>query len=715
MTLKSVIRHVAIVPLFIIPFLPLYSEGSLFFPFIAGKGFAFRILVGIAVGAWLLLALSDKKYRPKWSWTLLIYGALVAWMFIADLFAANPHKAFWSNYERMDGFVTLAHVFLFFVVAGSVLSVGKLFKKWWLTVLGASLFVGIHGVIQLMGLAQIHQGGTRLDANLGNAAYLAAYLLFIIAIALWQAFESKGWLRYGLLALAALHTVLLFSTATRGAILGFVGAVVLGTLVWAYQSGKQGRKIGAAIIGGLLLIIGGFLLIRDTEFVRQDPIFSRIASITVQDGATRFTLWGMAAKGVMERPITGWGHEGFSYIFTKHYEPSLYAQEPWFDRAHNVFIDWLVYGGIPAFVLFVALLLSAIVGLVRAPITKMERVVLISAIAAYAFQAMFVFDNLMSYIMLAAILAVAHIGTARPIAKLEELREIPDATMRTVALPIIAVLTIAVVWVVNAPGIIGGQQLIKALGYRANAATAIVYYEESLKSGTFATQEVREQLISYAGQVAASPGVSNEVKQKVVTLAFSEIQKEITQAPLDARILIMYAQALEGAGDMRAALQVLQEAEKLSPTKQVILIQAGLTLWKLDDRAAADEYFTRAYDLAPAFSEAAAYAAAGDIITGNVAKGKALLVETFGTTTVNHDIVRFAFLEAKLYPELLASTKLMVTERDGSAESRYYLARVYATVGRVNDARAEIQATIVAFPQTKAVGEELLRQIQSAP
>lgn len=709
--MTALIRFFAFAPLFVIPFLPLYSEGSLFFPFIAGKGFAFRLLVEIAAGAWLLLALSEKKYRPKNSWTLLIYGALVVWMFIADLFAVNPHKAFWSNYERMDGFVTLVHVFLFFVVASSVLSVGNLFKKWWLTVIGASVFVAMHGVLQLLGKAEIHQGGVRLDANLGNAAYLAAYLLFIIAITTWQAFEHKGWWRYGLFALAGVHTILLFATATRGAILGFVGAIVLGAILWAIQSGKSGRKVAGGIIAGVLVLTGGFLVLRDSDFIRNDPAFGRLASISVNDGSTRFTLWGMATKGVMERPVFGWGHEGFSYIFTKYYEPSLYAQEPWFDRAHSVFIDWLVYGGVPALLLFLALLVSGVVNLFRAPITKLERVMLISAMAAYAFQALFVFDNLMSYIMLAAILAVAHAGVAKPFARLEKTPELSASALASTALPAVIVLTLGVMWLVNIPGIMGGQALIRALGSRQDVSISLENYKKSIDSGTFATQEVREQLIGYAGMVATAPTVSNEGKASIVEYAVAQMEEEIRRVPEDARLKIMYAQTREAVGDLQGALTLLTQAQELSPKKQTIILQMGLEVWKMGDRARANELFAQAYELNTNNKEAALYASAGRMITGDTANGLELLRQTFGTTTVNDNILRFAFVEAKLYPELIASAYANVLESKGSADSRLFYARALATAGKMSEARGEIEAIKVAFPEAKSVADELLKQL----
>jgi hypothetical protein len=105
--LTKVTRYVVHGALFIIPFLVLYvADGSLFninwfFPFITGKNFLFRIVVEVAFFGWLILAFMHKQYRPKFSWTGALYTALVLWMLIADVMAVNPHKALWSNFERM--------------------------------------------------------------------------------------------------------------------------------------------------------------------------------------------------------------------------------------------------------------------------------------------------------------------------------------------------------------------------------------------------------------------------------------------------------------------------------------------------------------------------------------------------------------------------------------------------------------------------------------
>jgi hypothetical protein len=52
----------------------------------------------------------------------------------------------------------------------------------------------------------------------------------------------------------------------------------------------------------------------------------------------------MALKGIAERPVLGWGQENFNYVFNKYYNPQMFGQEEWFDRTHNVVLDWLIAG-----------------------------------------------------------------------------------------------------------------------------------------------------------------------------------------------------------------------------------------------------------------------------------------------------------------------------------------------------------------------------------
>lgn len=709
MDVRASARFIVLACLFTIPFIVLYVSNSLFFPFITGKGFAFRILVEIALAAYVVLALAEPKYRPKFSWTLMFYGGLTAWMIIANAFAVSPFKAFWSNFERMDGWITLVHAFTFFVIAGAVLSVEGLWRKWWLTFLSASALVSLYGVFQLWGVFQIHQGGVRLDATLGNAAYLAAYLLFAIGVALWQALESKGWVRYILSALAGLHIIILFFTATRGAILGAVGAAVLGSLLWMVEAGKTARRTAGVVLAGFLLLIGAFLVVRDSAWVAEEPTLARLASISLADGETRFTIWSMALDGFLARPVTGWGQEGFNYVFNTYYQPSLYAQEPWFDRAHNVYLDWLTAGGAPALLLFLALLASAIVAFYRGNVTRTERIMLTSVVAAYAFQALFVFDNLFTYVPIAALFALAHSASMRPFPWLEHKPALTPAAVSTVVTPIVVVVGVVVLWVVNVPNIAAGNKILLALSPQPDQSVNLTYFKEATAERSFGEQEIAEQLVSYAAAVSGS-SLPDESKAPIISYAVERINEQIRARPQDARILLQATMAYRAAGDLSNALKMTEAALTLSPNKQQILIELGTTYWQLGRAVDAHAAYQKAHELAPAYDDGVTYAAAGNIVIGKYLVAQQMLQNHFGTTTVPSDILVFAYYDQKLYRDIVPLLEARL-QSDGTIDAAFRLASAYGLVGRYADARALVSATIAANPSAAAAGQQLLKQL----
>ncbi|MEK7108921.1 MAG: hypothetical protein AAB919_00600, partial [Patescibacteria group bacterium] len=125
---------------------------SLFFPYITGKNFAFRILVEVALLGYTLLALRDPKYRPRASWIMWAALALVAWMGLATLASVDPVKSFWSNFERMEGYINLLHLFVWFVITGAVLTAGNLWDRFINTSIGASVLMGCIALFQVMHL-----------------------------------------------------------------------------------------------------------------------------------------------------------------------------------------------------------------------------------------------------------------------------------------------------------------------------------------------------------------------------------------------------------------------------------------------------------------------------------------------------------------------------------------------------------------------------------
>ncbi len=716
--MKAVARWVTLGALFIIPFLSLYVSNGMYFPFITGKNFAFRILVEIATAGWVVLAFADRRYRPKFSWTMLWYGLLVVWMAIADAFAVNAHKAFWSNFERMDGWVTLIHVFLFFVVAGAVLSAEGLWRRWWLTFIAVTAYLCAYGFLQLAHVLAIHQSGTRVDATLGNSEYLAGYFIFAIAVTLWQAFETRTremrWLRYALFVLAAVQTFILFETGTRGTFIGLLGAIAVGAVLWALEAGKQGRKGAAVIFAILVIAVGGFFSIRNTQFVQGNPNLQHLASAFSLKSAlgTRLTIWHMAIEGIEQRPIAGWGQEGYNYIFNKFYEPQLYGQEPWFDRAHDVFLDWTVAGGIPALLIFLALLLSSAYAIYRSPVSRAERILLLSGLAGYSIQGLVVFDNLFTYIPFAAILALAHMTRSRPIRAFEEAPEVSGATLSSLVAPASLVVGCAVIWFVNVPSVKAAGDLVGAL-QKTDPSAELAQFQKAVNDGSFAHQEIAEQLVQFGSTQATNQNVSEDVRGQIEKYAIDQIALEVTHAPQDARLRLQYAVLLRNVGDFKDAATQSAAAHQLSPNKQSIIVEQGAEAMQAGDYAAAAGFFTQAYQLDTDYKDPIAYIASSRIMGGDIAGGKAVLLQGYGTTTVTNQALVLAYYQVKDWNDLIAIIAAEYAQ-DKTANSGFQLAAAYSEAGRNDLAVQQVRAVMAAHPEAAEQGTELLSELNAS-
>lgn len=714
-TARQAARFAALGALFLIPLAPLVVTGSFFFPFITGKAFFLRILIEIAVSAWVVLALLDRAYRPRLSMIGAAVIAFVAWMFVADAFALNAAKAFWSNFERMEGWVLLAHLLGFFFAASAVLRVEKQWRAWFLTSLGVSVVISAYALLQLMGMFAIHQGSTRADASFGNSAYLAIYLFFSVCVALWLALtEKRLWLTWALSALAALEAALIFFTETRGTVIALVLSLMLAAVLTVLTAGKRARQIAIATLALVMLLAGSFYAARGSAFVQDNHMLQRIASISLADGQTRFTIWSMAFQGALERPFTGWGQEGFNYIFNKYYDPSLYSQEPWFDRAHNAFIDWLTAGGIPAFVFYLSLFASAIILLWRSPeLSRPERIALTAALAGYAMHNFFVFDNLYSYIYFFALLALIDSQVARRVEQMEEAPVLSPEDGMAYALPIAAAVAFALVWSVNVPGMRTASGLITALSPSPSGIGAnIGAFEELAAHPSFAGQEVREQIVSFASVIAQNAQVSVEDKRRAVALAITEMQKQVTAYPLDAREHLQLSYAYRAAGDGAGAVREIGIAARLSPRKEQILIEKGSIEWDMGDIKAAQADFNAAYALGPRFTDLAAYAAAGNIAAGDSGAADRILLDSFGTTTVDSDILAFAYYRTQNWPRLIALWKLRTSRSELGAQAWFGLAAVQYAAGDSASAVKTITEAVKRYPETAASGASAIAQIR---
>ncbi len=619
--------------LFIVPFLTLYVANGYFFPYITGKNFDFRIIVELVFVAWAVLALADAKYRPKFSWVIATFGIFLVVMFFANLFGEHPQSSFWSNFERMDGYVTLVHVFLYTLVLSSVLTTKKLWGYYLHTTLLVAFIVSLYGLAQFSGV--IDDGGkSRIESYLGNAAYLSIYMLFHIFIVFWLLVESKVNLHrviYGLLAV--MFIFVLIETGTRGTVLGLgVGMAVMVAYITLF--GAKYKEFRRVAIGAFIFLVVGsgvFILGKDSAFIQENPNLARIANINLEDDLkVRGTIWGMAWEGVQERPVLGWGQGNFNYIFNEKYKPFLFDQEQWFDRAHNIVMDWLVAGGFLGLIAYLSIFVACVYYLLVVPIlrkddetfTVLERGVLLGILAGYFTHNLVVFDNIISYIFFALILALIHSRVGRVIPQIEKVKVDRSLISQFVA-PVAGVLVIALIYSIHIPAMQAAGDIID--GYRENdPADRLVAFERALSRESFAHQEITEQLAQQAMAVMQNPQVPEEVRAKYVKRSEEELKRLVTEKPNDARAHVFFGSFYRAIGNLDEAAKQMQIARDLSPKKQSIIAQQGIVAYSQGNNELARDFFKEAFLLDERNLEAREYYAAMLFTNGESETAKAL-------------------------------------------------------------------------------------------
>ncbi|MCC7500676.1 O-antigen ligase family protein [Candidatus Nomurabacteria bacterium] len=699
---------------------------NMFFPYITGKNFVFRILVEIALILYVLLALKRPEFRPRASHVLYALGGLVVWMGLATLLSVDPLKSFWSNFERMEGYVGLVHLFVFFVIAGAVLTQSKLWDKFLTTSVGASTYIGFLALLQIMGALPISsQSGARADINFGNATYLAVYMLihfFLTLYLLSRERVSRGMQAFYGIALV-LQAMGIYYTQTRGALLGLVGGLIIAAIYVAVRgSAGEYASLRKWALGGLTSIVvlaGLFVVLRDTPIVQSSETLARLASISVNDPTTRsrlFNIWPMAVSGGLERPITGWGQENFSYIFNANYRPEMYIQEAWFDRAHNQFLDYLVAGGVPAFLLYLSLYALAAWVILRSALNIPQQAALIGLLAAYAFNNMFVFDNLGSAIFFMVLLAFIHGLSRKELpSRILFTQPVSDRALSVVA-PALVVVMLVASWSLNAPGIARARHLTAAVS--STPDVAFTHYQAAINSTVWpytalGYQESVEQLMQFASAAAGNSAVDPALRDDIFALATSSGERLVAMRKDDARIELFLSSLYNALGDEKKSLEYARSAVALSPQKQQLLFQLGGMQLEIGDVNEALKTFERAWRLAPEYTLARLMYAQALYLAGDTRAADLHIQEHLGDLIVDDDRLLSIYTATRQYDRAVAIWQLRIDKSPEDVNLRVGLAQLYLKAG--NKAKAiEILRTIPAIRPTLTTQiEQIIQQIQS--
>ena len=377
-----------------------------------------RWLALIAGVAWVVWAVETgwRLRRPDESWkealqrllriplvapTLLI----VITYAISTLLSVTPYISFFGSYQRLQGTWTTYSYILFFTLALQQLRTREQLERLVTVVVITSVPISLYGILQHYGVDPLPWGGDvqrRIAGHMGNAIFIAAYLIMVSFLTLYRVIRSfvgilsdkaEGYrdaILGGLyLFIFAVQVIALVFSISRGPGLGWAVGMYIFVLLFfvafrpRYYRVLAGAWVGLAVLGMAFLIVFN-LPQTPLEPLREMPYvgrFGKILDVSRKNptGRVRVLIW----QGVVEliapheplnfppdmhpdpfngiRPLVGYGPESMWVAYNRFYQPELAQIEkrnasP--DRSHNETFDSLVRTGVLGFVAYLWLFVS---------------------------------------------------------------------------------------------------------------------------------------------------------------------------------------------------------------------------------------------------------------------------------------------------------------------------------------------------------------------
>ena len=597
MNMERILKCIIWIGLIAIPFTPLIIDGSYFFPFIVPKTLIFKIIIEVMLLAFLGLAVIKKEYRPKINLVLIISFLYIIVVSISSFLADSFYFSFWSNNERSEGIILLLHLFAYLFILSGFL---RQLKDWLFlfeTSFFSSLLVSLIGLGQYLGYNWIvaSSGGSRITATIGNAGYVAGYLVFNIFFGILLIFLRKNkYLNYYYIIGIFLQIFIVFNTLTRGGIisLAFSLMVFIGYLVFfRYRSNKLIRNSGIIVLLLAIIFTGFVFLNKKSDWVYNNNALRRLTNISISDttAENRLVTWKGAYNGFKEKPLLGYGYENFYQVFDKNFNPVIYRKAGsvvWFDRAHNMIFDRLITGGLIGLLLYLSLLLLPLILLWKyfhknkTSSGYFIPVIFTLIIMAYFIQNMFIFEALVTYIPLFIVLAFM---SQFCLSYFDDFSKSKKPYLIYLTLGII--LFLPIIFSFNIIPASANREFIKTLIEAKQGDYKIAYSQfiNVLDRETANNQEYRQHFGEFVTGLVGNPQITDEgwLNQAAIKVE-QEFDKQIEEKPLNTRNYLMFMRFLNktyqfNVERLNKALELGYKALELSPTRPQIYYEIAYT------------------------------------------------------------------------------------------------------------------------------------------
>lgn len=265
-------------------------------------------------------------------------------------------------------FLSFAYLFIFWLmmICGYNLSLQaenreKLMIGFSLLVLVAGLLSSFIAIVQWLNLESYIPGvmvlkTSRPFANFGQPNNLSTFLVMGLmgGLYLYEKRKASLWL------LITSSLILLFTIALTQSRTAWIVCIFF-FFYWIYKQHKNNPRFNfpkLLLWTSLYFLIAGYLLPYLTQFMTShlDTGVTHTASIVQRAGSghERLGMWMQILNAIVERPLFGYGWNQTSIAVVESIE--FNTVQVWFNSAHNIVLDLLIWNGVPLGVLIIGYL-----------------------------------------------------------------------------------------------------------------------------------------------------------------------------------------------------------------------------------------------------------------------------------------------------------------------------------------------------------------------
>ena len=724
-SMENIVKNALYISLFATLFTPLLYTESLIFPAVTGKAIYFYVLVQISLLLYTCHLYIEKKPKlPQLSWVTISLLAFLVTLGLSTVTSDNPQVSFFGNFERMEGYITLLHLGIYFILLTSLLTSQKIWDRFFLTTTVISVVVSLTALAQYFTIVSDNAAEARVDILFGNATLLGAYAMLHTFIAGYLAAKQRGFsmMQIGLATVATLNFTTIILSGTRAALLGLLGGAIAAVTIYFLRTKRISlfQKISIASILVIIAVasVGTAYLYR--ESLKNTPMIGRLLYLSPETitEQPRYFIWKAATQGFLDKPLLGWGPNTFITVYSQYYSPetknrfNVAIGETWIDKVHNIYLEWLVTGGIGTFLFYLLLLGTTIHTFIfNTTIRDAEQAWIMGLLFAYFINNLFAFDSISSYILFFAILAYTHFVSKKIIFPLQKIY-IPSSAKAATGV-LLLVTTIYFFNISTVRSYTTAATVAAFLKSEDGSNTQLQLFEKLTDSKMFAPWHINALLAEDIRSLVKTQAGKTSVTESLVTAMRKRIESDARTAYPDARTLFIYCRAMREIAAPQDALNICTQAATQAPNTQEVLIELGQLYRDLKRYGDSLRIIEKAFTSEPEYDLVRPEYAAALIYSGKQKQAVRTLEERYGNRWVDNESLLGAYIYNKSFSDALKIIEKHI--QHNPREIGYYLsqASIYLKMDKKDEAISAIKNMMKIDNRLKKTGEQIIRKIEA--